>query len=496
MEQLDQVHVVSDLHLGGAPGHQIMNQGALLAELIDHLAKREAPGKIGLVLDGDIVDFLAAPDATYFDPQGAVRKLEAIMRDLAFAPVFAALQGFVRAPRHVLVLVLGNHDVELALPEVQERLLRELCSDDEAARGRVRVATDGTGYACEVGGRKVLCVHGNEADPWNVVDQAALRKLIRARNFGGALPEWEPNAGTRLVIDVMNTIKHTFPLVDLLKPETKPVTSVILALDPSRLGAMRRFAPIAARLAMDEVRVARGYLSASSPAAADGSASAPPIGEDDALAALIGVDRRRLGRPAQRGESLLAEVEKLYVNGEDPVELSGTGATLGWGGIAWNALFGKEPLEELRASLTEWLKGDETFAINTPDETFTHLDEHVGPGTYFIVAGHTHLARALPRQRAHGVYFNCGTWIRLIQLTREVLSDKALFASVFAAFKAGTLAALDALSGLVKLAPTVVSIEAMGPAVIGELRTASLDAGSFALTAIPGGSFRAPRGAA
>src|SRR3954463_12657654 len=81
MEQLDQLHVVSDLHLGGEPGHQIFDRGALLAATIDHLRERPAHLRVGLVLDGDIVDFLADPEARYLDPEGAVRKLEAIIAD-------------------------------------------------------------------------------------------------------------------------------------------------------------------------------------------------------------------------------------------------------------------------------------------------------------------------------------------------------------------------------------------------------------------------------
>src|SRR6185369_11621448 len=97
-----------------------------------------------------------------------------------------------------------------------------------SARARVVLAMDGTGYACTVGGKRVLCVHGNDADAWNPVDQDALHTVIRALKGGLTLPEWQPNAGTRLVIDIMNQIKSRFPMVDLLKPETKPVVGVLL----------------------------------------------------------------------------------------------------------------------------------------------------------------------------------------------------------------------------------------------------------------------------
>ena len=61
--------------------------------------------------------------------------------------------------------------------------------------------------------------HGNEADPWNPRDheapeggaRRAPRQVFDARG-------WIPNAGAKLVIDVMNKIKETYPVIDLLKP--------------------------------------------------------------------------------------------------------------------------------------------------------------------------------------------------------------------------------------------------------------------------------------
>src|SRR5690242_9635064 len=115
MDKLDQLHIVSDLHLGGVQGHQICNQGAALGRVISYLAALPDAGRVGLVLNGDIVDFLASTHAAYFDADGAAAKLAAIFEDKEFAPVWAALAAFVAAPGRVLVLVIGNHDVELAL---------------------------------------------------------------------------------------------------------------------------------------------------------------------------------------------------------------------------------------------------------------------------------------------------------------------------------------------------------------------------------------------
>lgn len=485
MDQLDKLHAISDLHLGGAPGHQIFDQGALLAATIDRLRVRAPDARVGLVLNGDIVDFLAAPGATYLDPFGAVSKLEAILTDAAFAPVWQALARFVLTPLRTLVLALGNHDIELSLPEVQERLLQAICGDSLEARARVRIAMDGGGYTCAVGARRVLCVHGNEVDAWNVVDQGALNQVIQSLRQARAVPAWDPNAGTRLVIDVMNAIKRNFPMVDLLKPETKPVVAVLLALDPTALAALKRFAPIAARLGVQEVR--NGFL------------GDPPaeLSEEAALAALL--HREKAADPAAptgpaRASQLLEEVEGLYRGGKSAVDLSPSGETLGFGDLLMDALLRRDPSKNLRESLQGWLAGDRTFAVGTEDDVFRKLDDRVGPSVDFVVAGHTHLARALRRKRGSGFYFNSGTWVRLIRLSSAMLEDDAAFAPVYRAFRGQSLDALDLVPDLVFRNPTMVSIEVEDDSVVGALHRAVATAGDVDLVPDPASQFSMKRG--
>lgn len=489
MDQLDQLHAVSDLHLGGAPGHQIFDHGPLLAGAIDRLRERAPDAQVGLVLNGDIVDFLAAPGATYLDPFGAVAKLEAILADPAFSPVWEALARFVRAPKRTLVLGLGNHDVELSLPDVQARLLQAICGDSLEARARVRIAMDGTGYACSVGGRRVLCVHGNEVDAWNVVDQGALNQVIHSLRHASDVPAWDPNAGTRLVIDVMNGIKRSYPMVDLLKPETKPVVGVLLALDPTALSALKRFAPIAARLGVQQVRSAR-FLGEEPAALAE-------VSEEAALAALL-QRKKAPDLAAKAGASqatrLLEEVEELYREGKDAVELSPANAQLGFGDLLVDALLKRDPSENLRESLQGWLAGDKTFALDTEDEVFRGLDERVGPSIDFVVAGHTHLARAIRRKRGAGFYFNSGTWVRLIRLSDAMLSDDRAFAPVYQAFRGKSLEALDGVKDLVFRNPTMVSIEADGGSVVGVLQRAVEANGGVDLVPDPASRLALPKG--
>jgi UDP-2,3-diacylglucosamine pyrophosphatase LpxH len=472
MDKLDQLHVVSDLHIGGAPGRQGFNQGAALAAVIDHLAAVDG-GRVGLVLNGDIVDFLADEAAVYLDPAGAGKKLAAVFADPAFEPVWSALARFVRAEGRVLVLVLGNHDVELALPEVQDQLLARLAGGDAAARGRVRVAMDGAGYACTVGGQRVLCVHGNDVDPFNPVDHAALLRVVAALKGGKEPPAWEPNAGTRLVVDVMNGIKKTYPFVELLKPPGVVIPSILVAL-PARLHApLLEFAKITLRLAYDRGRGAGdGFLS--------GSAGAMPSIEGiDGYRALDmltrgGAPSPRETAPGEVERALLRQADQDFAAGIRPVdatELEGGEGMLGMGGLLADAFLRRDTRENLRQALAGLLGQDRSFETGTRDYAFAAHDGRVGRDVRFVIAGHTHLERAVPRARG-GMYYNSGTWMRVLRIPPESLVSSGAFEPVYQALAAGRLDDLDALPGLVIQRRTVVSVWTEGGAVNGELRHA------------------------
>ncbi len=481
---VDELYSVSDLHLGGPPGGQIFNQGTALAALIDTLQKRPKGRQVALVLNGDVCDFLAEEGAAYLSPDRAVAMLERIFRDSAFAPVWQALARYVRTPGRLLVLALGNHDVELALPNVQARLMQELCGDNAAARARIVTAMDGQGFSCQVGAARVFCTHGNEVDSWNIVDYAALQKVADAQAGGRPLPAWDPNAGTQLVIDVMNGIKRHFPFVDLLKPETRIVPPLVLALYPSALSSLKSFGSILYRKARGSVQ--SGYLS--------GPAPGPnPDQAESALRDLL-APKWRTQVPAPRTEAAwIEQMEQDFRAGRRPLDVIGEIGkedTLGVGQYLWDRLTGRSPAEAMREALKDWLTGDKSYDITTLDDTAQRLDDKVDGAVDFVLAGHTHLMRALPRKSGRGMYYNSGTWIRLIRLTDEVLASAESFAPVWGALSAGTLAAIDAQPGLVLLRPTVVRITAESNGSVGDLVTVKVGPdGKVSLVTEPGSRY-------
>ncbi|HEX6242644.1 MAG TPA: metallophosphoesterase [Polyangiales bacterium] len=480
-----ELHAVSDLHFGGASDEQVFNQGPRLARFIDLLVGRPATS-LALVLNGDVVDFLAVPKPGYLDPVGAIEKLEAVISHDAFSPVWEALQRYVASPsatgrERTLVIVLGNHDVELALPHVQHWLTDWLTAGDAAARGRIVWATQGAGFLARVGTRKVLCVHGNEVDDWNVVDHRALLQLIRGYQRSATYPAWSPNGGTSLVIDVMNPIKRDFPFIDLLKPETKAAIPILLGLRPSLAGRIGTAISAVSRRAWDGLRMSAGFLGEDE----QGERPRPAEVLESALAGLT---------PAAnpRGNSLdqLRSAQLRIDRGERVAQAARLAGDEFLGLSDW---FAERPHEVLRAALRRWLGGDTTFQVDAPDDAFRLLSEQVGPEIHYLIAGHTHLRRALRRQWAGCYYYNTGTWIRLIQVQPSVLADAAQFKQLTDLLDKRKLADLDSAKApdgepLITLLPSVASVIERNGAVYGELNDVNPDG---TLRAIQGTRFPA-----
>jgi UDP-2,3-diacylglucosamine pyrophosphatase LpxH len=473
--QHDELYVVSDLHLGGLIDFQIFNSGVELARLINYLRDYQPEKEVAFLINGDFVDFLAESPARHFDPEDAVKKLNRISEDASFKDVFDALQVFVAKKKRRLILTLGNHDLELALPWVRTRLLDVLSNGNEEARGRITCAFEGTGYRCRIGKATVLCVHGNEVDPWNLADYETIRRFGRDVLQGQPVNSWIPNAGSKLVIEVMNGIKKNYPFVDLLKPETQAAVPILLALDPDQHEKLRAIGATVRRLAWDSIRSATGFLGGPEPGqdltgrtVSMASFTQLPSGFTDPQA--FEFDRRETAR------TLLDDAEDRLNQGIKPMSIIGTdqlGASLGLTGAIMKIFKGADTAEVLREALQN-LRNDRSFDPTTEDITFRLLDDKVGDGIDFMIAGHTHLARALARKKKFGWYFNSGTWARLIKLDDNVLGDAESFKKVMETFRKQSMCALDEHPNLILRRLTVVAVRAEGAVTHGELRQTSL----------------------
>lgn len=446
--QLDELQVVSDLHLGGRTGFQIFASGAELAWLIRQVAASQVAGEAALLINGDFIDFLAEDVPRAFDPDGVPAKLDRVLADPAFKPVFQALSELLATPRRRLIINLGNHDLELALPWVRDRLSAALCGQDAAARQRLIWVTDGTGVRLQVGGASVLCLHGNEIDEWNVTDHEKLRRIARDRQYGLPTEPWVPNAGSQLVVEVLNQIKATYPFVDLLKPETQAVIPTLSALNPSLMPRLREIAAIASRTAADALRLRTGFLGASDGEPAGPGGTAPPLPGWAGGAS-----------PTASAQALMQQAEQAFAQGVAPIDLvrASQAEQLGVWTAAWDWLRGQPTHEVLREAL-EFLDKDPSFLPLQPDDTFRRFDARVAPEINLLITGHTHLARSLKRQRGTGHYFNSGTWARLMRIAPEVRRDKQRFKQWFDLMARASMTELDAAPGVVMRLNTVVKV--------------------------------------
>jgi len=415
------VYVISDLHLGGyveryrdeMRDYRIFQDGAALAWFIrDVVLTDPSTGRIALVINGDLVDFLAVKDATYFDWKGADRKLTEIIEDPSLTEMWNALNAFVRKGRGDLVIVLGNHDLELALPGPQQLLLKRLAGSGAAQRARVIFAMDGAGFPCLVGDKHVFCTHGNEVDPWNAIEWGRLAFIRRALTRGSLVRDrklledvWIPNPGTQLVIEHLNGVKRSHQWIDLLKPEEEGAAMVAAAITKSP--AIRTFAEVMWNTRSIQKRLQQGFMGAGR------------VEQQEALPTLH-------WQPATPKEidELLEVAVTAVARGQRPADLvDGSDEFLmGKFEMFRRTMQLKLWPTSLRDVLLATLTDNKAFDIATPDDVFRELDAVCGSSIDFLVAGHTHLQRARERDLARGkYYFNSGTWIRLAAIPAEAL---------------------------------------------------------------------------
>ncbi len=121
--------IVSDLHLGAGDYLDDFDQDESFKGLLDDISRRRGSE---LIINGDFIDFVAVTlekeSTRPFSRLGcteeeSLRKLERVLE--AHASFFAALRQFMEKG-HRVVLVPGNHDVDIFWPKVRDRLVDEL----------------------------------------------------------------------------------------------------------------------------------------------------------------------------------------------------------------------------------------------------------------------------------------------------------------------------------------------------------------------------------
>jgi UDP-2,3-diacylglucosamine pyrophosphatase LpxH len=215
--------VISDLHLGSGRDSK-SNAWQPLEDFrfapsfhafLDHVA---AGGSTDLIIAGDFIDFwqvipeldAARPSDEGASEQESVRKLAIVLN--AHRDTFQALKRFASTGRNRVVVVPGNHDVDLAWPAVQKQLKAAI----QPSEGRVHIASP----CYEADGIHVE--HGHQFDEAN-------RFAHPAQPFTTVqgVRRLETNWGTTFMSRFYNEVERRRSFIDNLYPE---VATAVLAL--------------------------------------------------------------------------------------------------------------------------------------------------------------------------------------------------------------------------------------------------------------------------
>ncbi len=410
----------------------MFSSGQRFKDLCTHIKQQtKANSPTLLLINGDFVDFLAQPRARVWNPDTAVELLREIHNETAFKPVFDGLKQVVARNGAHVVFVLGNHDLELALPDVQAALTDILTGNTASRRSRVEFVCDGNGYRFSVGNASALATHGNETDKYNFTRFDQLQTIVHETQLHGysALGnKWIPSAGAKFVIDAINHLKTDFPFVDLLKPEEVTLAALPI-LAPSTLGMAHKLVEMASaaneneeQRPQSERRFLQLETTAASPQAVSGSieqlAQEYMLNPDLDIDLLIyGADTGTLGwlDDAKQAVSNLAEQGIRLVNDAGKAiarELSDAAQ-----GVHANVL---------RNALWPLVSGDipEVASMGEKDQALLQM---VHRNYDVVFTGHTHARRFCEIGTHVGWYVNTGTWAGLMRLAESDIWDAQRF---------------------------------------------------------------------
>ena len=417
------IFVVSDLHLGGDKGFQMCEAAGRrrLAELFLWIREQASPTRRAwIVIAGDVVDFLAEQPFAAFtqDEAEACRKLESILQSTQ--EVWGALAK--AAERCTVTVMLGNHDVELAMSQPRRRLR-------ERIGGAVEFLFDNEAFTFG----DLLVEHGNRYDGWNIVDHEALRQH-RSRSSRGEPGEPFPTQpGSELVARVMNQFKKRYPWVDLLKPETAGVIPILAALAGSSFKVLAEATKAAAAASWRASKIDRTGTPTASRFVAE-----EPAGPSASTKT-----------PVEE----VADLFELIERSEGPRRsASAEDRMVGEGAVTIDE-------ELLFRGLRRWGDKDNTsFQIDRENKTYLAAARTLAERgkRKVIVFGHTHHAKRI-RLDSSALYLNTGTWADLMRIPEAILSGadspaRAAFADFMVALKT------DA-SALRRLVPTFARID-------------------------------------
>jgi len=212
--------VISDTHIssGNPPGefnpYEDFHYDSVLAEFLEHYSTGEFEQEdVELILNGDFLDPLKV-DVHGIFPERITCSIAAskITRCLeGHAETVQALRSFVAAPNKKITYIIGNHDLEVAYPPVQELLRTVIGAPRYQDRIHFRIFEP---FYDLPGGVRVC--HGNQFEALNKVD---LRRIFLTKGYSEPILNlpW----GSIFLLKVLLPIKAERPYINLVHPFSK-----------------------------------------------------------------------------------------------------------------------------------------------------------------------------------------------------------------------------------------------------------------------------------
>lgn len=381
MRSADDIIVISDLHLAAERDQGLFQADAQLVEFLQWV--HNSLHRCFLVINGDVFDFLVGREASSLNLDEAVVQVESIAAN--HREILEILGAIASSNDHELFILGGNHDPELALPEVQRRLEHHLNS--HSSRPLVRWLTNGEAALFHVGLARVLIEHGDQYDSWNWIDHEALRRVICLASRNVAYEDvYKLPPGSQLVINRFNPIREKFRWLETLQPFSPSILPLALEVILPTLPPNERD-----RL----IRSVKELKTFGRRALAD--------------RILAGLDRKsEYWANDDHERQFLNEWLALYEKQENVWSvLDNMEAALVRAATRLRSLTAKTTLKHISRT-------NSFFNIDELDGQSERVTKLISKGTDVVVHGHTHSAKA--HIVSSGLYLNTGTWGQLTQL--------------------------------------------------------------------------------
>ncbi len=187
-----------------------------LARMLDGVRKKVGGDELCLILNGDVFDFDAPrvikEESVFHDlPRTAEHAVPMITAILDDHPIFVEALGRVLADGHEIVLISGNHDAQLTLPEVRAVVKERIVAAAKVARPAADVEELGAKVAFRAWFHKtsdgIVVEHGNQYDSY-----CSFRYPMAP--FGKAPAEIQPTMGSLCTRNLVGRMGYFNPHVD------------------------------------------------------------------------------------------------------------------------------------------------------------------------------------------------------------------------------------------------------------------------------------------